>query len=181
MQYKTILLTSLVFFPMICLSGCPSAEQGFALPFTSSADDKPDSGSTAERFEQSPPQGPTAVESAIELSEKYARASEQLAALKQEKQQLVSQNLKLNNQLQACQQELKQTQKELDEANALLLEMRVELNNWKNDVIGFRDEMRDADKAQLEALLKVLKLLGGEVPQQPDAMQSSPPKADQLN
>jgi len=37
------------------------------------------------------------------------------------------------------------------------------LNNWKTDILGFRDEMRDAETAQLEALLKILKVLGGEV------------------
>jgi hypothetical protein len=41
--------------------------------------------------------------------------------------------------------------------------MIVELNNWKADVIGFRQEMRSAEKAQLEALLKILQILGGEV------------------
>ena len=38
-----------------------------------------------------------------------------------------------------------------------------ELSNSKTDILGFRDELRDADKAQLEALLKILKALGGEV------------------
>jgi hypothetical protein len=41
--------------------------------------------------------------------------------------------------------------------------MRIELNNWKTNIIGFRDEMRDADKTQLQALLRILKALGGEV------------------
>ena len=59
--------------------------------------------------------------------------------------------------------ELEQAKKELAEANDLLIEMRIELNNWKSNIIGFRDEMRDADKYQLEALLKILKVLGGEV------------------
>jgi hypothetical protein len=40
--------------------------------------------------------------------------------------------------------------------------MLIELNNWKTDVIGFREEIRAADRAQLEALLKILKVLGGE-------------------
>ena len=37
------------------------------------------------------------------------------------------------------------------------------MNNWKTDILGFRDEIRDAETAQLEALLKILKVLGGEV------------------
>jgi hypothetical protein len=51
----------------------------------------------------------------------------------------------------------------LSEANGLLIEMRVELNNWKSDILGFRDEMRNAETAQLETLLRILKVLGGQV------------------
>ncbi|MFB0524723.1 MAG: hypothetical protein ACETVZ_04235, partial [Phycisphaerae bacterium] len=45
--------------------------------------------------------------------------------------------------------------------------MRIELNNWKANVLGFRDERREAEIAQLEALLKILKILGGEVTRAP--------------
>ena len=117
----------------------------------------------AKRFRESAPQGPTAVESAIELSEKYAKLSEQVVALQQKNRDLITENHYLTTRLASCQTELNQTQKELAEANDLLIEMRIELNNWKTDVLGFRDEMRDAEKAQLETLLKILKILGGEV------------------
>ena len=40
--------------------------------------------------------------------------------------------------------------------------MLTELNHWKSNILGFRGEMRDAASAQLEALLKVLEILGGE-------------------
>ena len=56
-----------------------------------------------------------------------------------------------------------------------MLQTRIELNNWKNDVLGFRGEMQDAQKAQLEALLKILKLMGGEV-NQPGNIQTQVPK-----
>jgi len=65
-------------------------------------------------------------------------------------------------QIAALEAKLKQTQKELGEANELLIEMLTELNTWKSNILGFRGEMRDAAKAQLEALLKVLEILGGE-------------------
>ena len=42
------------------------------------------------------------------------------------------------------------------------LEMHVELNQWKADVLGFRDEMRKAEAAQLQALGKILRILGAE-------------------
>lgn len=116
----------------------------------------------AKRFRDSPLEGRTAVESAIELSEKYARLSDQTVTLKQENQRLANENENLRQQVANLDSKLKQTQKELTEANNLLIEMLNELNHWKSNILGFRGEMRDAAKAQLEALLKVLEILGGE-------------------
>jgi chromosome segregation ATPase len=121
------------------------------------------------------PQGNTAVESAIALSDKYAKLSEEAAALRQQKQTLDAENQRLKNDLQSCRVQSEQAQKELTQANDLLLQTRIELNNWKNDVLGFRGEMQDAQKAQLEALLKILKLMGGEV-NQPGNTQNQVPK-----
>jgi septal ring factor EnvC (AmiA/AmiB activator) len=109
------------------------------------------------------PQGTTAVESAIAISDKYAKLSEEAAALRQNKQTLEAENHKLETDLKNCGEQMAQTQKELTQANDLLVQTRLELNNWKNDVLGFRGEMRDAEKAQLETLYKILKLMGGEV------------------
>jgi L-2-hydroxyglutarate oxidase LhgO len=119
--------------------------------------------SVEKRFIESALQGPTAVESAIELSEKYAQVSEEAALLRQKNQELTAKNLQFKDRLAAMDIQLQQTQKELNQANDLLIEMRVELNNWKTNIIGFRGEMRNAEKAQLEALLKILEILGGEI------------------
>ena len=117
---------------------------------------------TAKRFQDTPLEGKTVVESAMELSEKYASLSDQATTLRQENQRLLSDNEELKRQIAAVEAKLKQTQKELGEANQLLIEMLTELNNWKTNILGFRGEMREAAKAQLEALLKVLEILGGE-------------------
>jgi len=117
----------------------------------------------AKRFQQSAPKAPTVVESAMELSEKYANLSDEVAALRGENQEFIAENSYLKEQLAICEAQLQQAQKELNETNDLLIEMRIELNNWKADILGFRGEMRDAEKTQLEALLKILNILGGEV------------------
>ena len=57
---------------------------------------------------------------------------------------------------------LKTAEKELSDANELLIEMRKELNSWKTNVLGFRDESNYIHKEQLKALVKILKLLGAE-------------------
>jgi uncharacterized coiled-coil DUF342 family protein len=117
----------------------------------------------AKRFQEPAPHGSTPADSAIELSEKYARLFEEAAALKQQNQDFSAKNQQLKEQTAAIETQLQQAQKELAEANDLLIEMRVELNNWKSNILGFREEMREAETAQLEALLRILKVLGGQV------------------
>lgn len=109
----------------------------------------------AKRFQESAAESSTAVESAVVLSEKYAALSEEAVVLRQKNQQF-------QEQAAAFETQLRQTQKELAEANDLLIEMRIELNNWKSNILGFREEMREAETAQLEALLRILKVLGGQ-------------------
>lgn len=108
------------------------------------------------------PQSSNAVASAIELSAKYARLSDDMTTMKEKYQTLEAENKQLRNELVPCKSQLAQAQKELAEANDLLVEMRVELNNWKNNILGFRNEMRQANTAQLEALAKILAVLGAE-------------------
>lgn len=132
---KLTLLVSLSTL-MHLLSGCSTAQKPSSEVTTPSNPDKEqlrDAG-FAKRFQESTPQNPTAVESAIELSGKYAKLSEEASVLRQENQQF-------KNRLTPLESQLQQTQKELNEANDLLIEMRIELNNWKADILGFRDEM----------------------------------------
>jgi chromosome segregation ATPase len=119
--------------------------------------------SNARRFQEPSSQGSTAVESALELSEKYAILSTETNMLRQNNQSLTLENQQLKEQLVTIQKQLRQAQNELNEANEIMISMRTELNNWKKDVLGFRNEMRNAEKAQLEALLKIMKVLGGDV------------------
>ncbi|HPS54206.1 MAG TPA: hypothetical protein PLP05_01280 [Sedimentisphaerales bacterium] len=102
------------------------------------------------------------IGSAVELSQKYAMLSEECVKLKEQNKNITEENQKIKANSDSLQTQLDQTKKELSEANDLLVEMRIELNNWKADILGFRDEMRNAQKAQLEALFKVLTILGGE-------------------
>lgn len=156
-----LLPSVLIFLP----SGCQLPQKSVGvilLPDSAEGQGQP-SDSVAKRFQESTTQGPTMVESAMDLSKKYARLSEEVATLRQKNHNFIAENRRLKDQLTTVEVQFQQTQKELTEANDLLIEMRIELNNWKANILGFRDEIRDAEKAQLEALLKVLKILGGEV------------------
>ena len=159
---KTLFLLILL-APIVLLSGCSSGQTSMETIAGSDPLEIPQNDSVARRFQESTPQSPTAVESAIELSEKYAKLSEDAAVLRQQNQGFVARNQQLDAQALALEGQLRQTKKELAEANDLLIEMRIELNNWKTDILGFRDEMRDAETAQLETLFRILKVLGGQV------------------
>lgn len=156
-----VLLASLV--PMLLLVGCSSEQKSVETIAGSDPLEISQHDSVARRFQESTPQSPTAVESAIELSEKYAMLSEQAAALRQQNQEVAARNQQLQAQTTNLDSQLRRAQKELAQANDLLIEMRIELNNWKTDILGFRDEMRSAETAQLETLFKILKVLGGQV------------------
>jgi chromosome segregation ATPase len=164
MQSHTKTVLSLVSSILIfLLSGCSSGQKPAEAIGQPSPIERQQTDSLAKRFQEPAPKGPTAVESAIELSEKYAKLSEEATVLRHQNQDFAAKNQQFKNQVIAFEAQLRQTQKELTEANDLLMEMRIELNNWKTDVLGFRDEMRDAETAQLEALLRILKVLGGQV------------------
>jgi len=161
-MFRVDRMIPLLLAPLIVMSNGCAVPQGQQRPTTATAQQPDSNAAAAKRFQDTPMQGRTAVESAIELSEKYARLSDQTIALREENQQLVTENEGLQQQIATLEAKLRQTQKELGEANELLIEMLTELNNWKTNILGFRGEMRQAAKAQLEALLKVLEILGGE-------------------
>ena len=160
-KIKFFLISSLLMF---LLTGClvPQEPMEIITP-SGSPEGKAQQASMSKRFQESGQQGSTVIESAMELSKKYAKLSEEASALKEKNQGLDAENNHLKEKLAACESQLQQAQKELAQANDLLVEMRIELNNWKNNILGFRNEMRDAEKTQLEALLKILTVLGGEV------------------
>ncbi len=169
---KTILIL-ISLMPIFLLSNCVSVQEPLELAVLSDStvqlrspkSEIQQGASVAKRFQESasPIENPTVVASAMELSKKHVILSEQAAVLRQQNRELIVQKQQLKDQVVALETQLRQTQKELTEANDLLFTMRIELNNWKVDILGFRNEIRNAETAQLEALLKILKMLGGEV------------------
>ncbi|NLW84143.1 MAG: hypothetical protein GXY41_07055 [Phycisphaerae bacterium] len=115
-----------------------------------------------ERRFVSPDTQSDAVQSAVAWANKYEEAVEQNAALREQQNLLALQNNEMSLRLEAVNAELERTRKELAEANVFIQEMHAELNKSKADVLGFREEMRLAQKAQLEALSRILQVLGAE-------------------
>ena len=161
---KKIILVLPLQLLILQLSSCSPSQGRRDIIASTETIDQQQNNSVAKRFQEPKSQGQTVIESAIELSQKYSQLSEQTATLRGQNQDLTNENTQLKKQAAELDIKLKQTQKELTEANDLLIEMRIELNNWKSNILGYRDEMREAESAQLEALLKILKFLGAEVP-----------------
>jgi hypothetical protein len=105
---------------------------------------------------------PTAVETTLALQDKYTRSLEDLQRERDRTRDLTEEKRKLDDAVNKTQADLAKAQLELSDANALLMQMRQELEKWKTDVMGFRDEMRQASQTQLDALAKVMNLLGAE-------------------
>ena len=111
------------------------------------------------------PLGESAIEKAKEWSQKYAMLAGDHMKLQRESQTLTGKNQQLEAQLVKSQTELTQARNELEDANEMLAEMNDELAKWRADVLGFRDEMRQAQRVQLDYMLKIIQLVGGELPE----------------
>lgn len=119
-----------------------------------------------------------AVDSAIMWAEKYGKAVENLSATQDKLRQMSDDKAVIQRDLEKTRLELAQAQKELTDANTMLLEMKSELDKWKKDVLGNRNEMMKAHAAELDALRKIMKVLGSELADNPgivpNAGQSAP-------
>ena len=167
MQTDKIFILAMLSIPIFLLSGCSSSQKPAEIAVEPVPVERRQNDAIAKRFQEPDPEGSTVVESAMKLSGEYARLTQEAAVLRQQNQDFIAKNSQLEEQAISLNAQLQQTQKELSEANSLLIEMRIELNNWKTDILGFRNEMRDAETAQLETLLRILKVLGGQVAEEP--------------
>jgi uncharacterized coiled-coil DUF342 family protein len=164
MQTEKMIISLLIFLVTVfLLSGCSPSQQPAELAVNSAVAGEQQNDAIAKRFQPPGPGAQTVVASAMKLSSDYSRLNQEAALLRQQNEDLIAKNRRLNEQAVSLEDQLQQTQKELAEANSLLIDMRIELNNWKADILGFREEMRNAETAQLETLLRILKVLGGQV------------------
>jgi len=174
---KTTVTTACLLASLTCMSGCldflrPGSREVHISPKEVTPQAEYLNAATVKTVKEGDSE--SAVESALIWSEKYCKAMETVTALQQTNRTLteehraqVGQNLELRKELDQC-------QKELAQANTMLLEMRSELEKWKTDVLGFRQEMRQAQEAELVVLRRVLKLLGGQDVEQTPSPQPAP-------
>ncbi len=63
--------------------------------------------------------------------------------------------------------QIKQLSEQLDSASVDVGKLQDSLEKWKADVLGFRDEMRQADEAEIQVLQQILTLLKGFAKEKP--------------
>ncbi len=153
-----LILSALTFL----LAGCPALQKPVETSLTSDST-KHDSTPIPKRFQDAAPSGHTVVEAAVELAKRHTKLLEETSVLRQDNQELTVENRRLKDRITVLEPELEQAKKHLKDADDLLIDMTTELNNWKTDILGFRNEMRDAYTAQLEILLKIAQAMGAEV------------------
>jgi septal ring factor EnvC (AmiA/AmiB activator) len=159
----------------LLLAGCPGQEVSYreqtpepepAEPYRGNVEYLADASVSTNDGEAT---APTAVEDAVRWSQKYSQVAEKLVSAQQDRQKLANKNHELLAKVARLQTELDRAKQELREANQMLIEMRGELNRWKSNVLGFREEMRQAQEAQLARLKEIVTLLGGQVGPTPSA------------
>ena len=119
------------------------------------------------RFGGTETQADNAAESTLIMSQKYQELSLETEKFRQDNSTLKLENDSFTRQIADLNAQLETTRNELSEANEFLQQMHAELGKWKSDVLGYRDEMRSAQVAELEALKKILKILGAELVEPP--------------
>jgi TolA-binding protein len=120
------------------------------------------SDTAAKRFQEPDTGSSTLIESAVELSDKYAKLTTKTAELQQLNQGLQQENGQQKLTIESLKTQIKQLEAQLDESNRLVMDLNGEMQMWKKDILGFRSEMRAAATAQINALMKIMTAIGVE-------------------
>ncbi len=163
MKNKNLIIT-IILSVFISQLGCtivdrpisPQSYQPYVAPSTTAE-------TMENRFSDTEKADSNAVESALMWSNRYEAISLKTEKLRDDNSKLTIANTNLKHDIQKLQTQLDQTQAELKDANEFLQEMNLQLNKWKGDVLGFRDEMRKAQTTQLGALKQIMQILGAEL------------------
>ncbi|MEN6309379.1 MAG: hypothetical protein ABFD91_16655 [Anaerohalosphaeraceae bacterium] len=156
---------------IVMLAGCRMTEERI-IPLMTSQPEPPkeaaplvvtqDSASLERRFTD-PVQTQTDPSQLMAMwAQRYEESSRQNEKLRENSSNLVLENARLMQENEKLKLELQECRRDIEQSNTLLEQAHVELSKWKADVLGFRDEIRQAQTAQLSALTKILRVLGAE-------------------
>jgi len=154
---KTIVTTLAVAAACVMLVGCA--------PRQTAITPAPDRGS-ARGLDPAASGQKSAMEKVNELSEKYAALADKCMTLQKDNEALRDKNRVLADAAAKDKRDLEQVKKELADANTELAALTVDLARWKDNVLGFRKETLDAHVLEMQKLVDIIRLLGGETAEQ---------------
>ena len=142
--------------PMVARAGMPAAVQG-AEPAPRIA--------TAPGAESTPQIGFNA--SAPSITETLEKTVDMLLQAKAENERLKLTLADSDRKTAEKDAKIQELTKQLDVASGDVGKLQEALEKWKSDVLGFRDEMRKADEAEIHVLQEILMLLKGFAKEKP--------------
>lgn len=159
----------MLLMPVVMLAGCQLFSET-VIPVheppqtarTAAAPAEPPRETMERRFSDAPVTQMDAIQSITTWAQRYDELSQKTEKLRVDNTQVTLDNARLQQEVERLNTELKQCRSDIDQSNALLQQAHLELSKWKADVLGYRDEMRQAQTAQLSALTKILRILGAE-------------------
>lgn len=101
-----------------------------------------------------------AVDKALAYAEKYMTEADENKKLRGQIRQLETRIQALSKDKQTLGGQLAAARDELDQANAMVMELSSDLKKWKRDVLGFRQQMIGAQEAQIKGINMILKIMG---------------------
>lgn len=98
----------------------------------------------------------------LELDERFNNALKRSADLEKQVLDLKEENIKLAAKLETATSDLERANNDLVEADKFMRNMDKDLAQWKAEITNDRKENKIVQKAQLEALTRILRSLGAE-------------------
>ena len=96
--------------------------------------------------------------------DRFLKETEKRQKLEDTRRQMEDKNRELTAANTSLAAERDQCKRELEEASAMMIRLNEDLKAWKKDVLGYRAEMRASHQETVQALARVMKLLGAELP-----------------
>ncbi|MFW6132402.1 MAG: hypothetical protein ACOC8F_00790 [Planctomycetota bacterium] len=106
--------------------------------------------------------GPSAVDSAMVWARKYTEATEKIVQLEKDNRAMEAEKHSLEQRIAALEADLEDARAQIADADEMIRAVREENRKWKQNVLGFRQEFMDAQRAMLDYQVRIIKLLGGE-------------------
>jgi chromosome segregation ATPase len=166
---------------IVAIAGCQSLNEKVIPPLGEPTQAEPvmtvqqSEGSMERRFSDTAETKVDPVQVITTWSQRYDDLFRQTEQLRESNTKITLDNTRLQQEVEKLKAELQQCRRDMEQSNAVLEQAHLELSKWKADVLGFRDEIRQAQTAQLSALTKILRILGAET--SPVAGEKSPSPA----